>query len=209
MSVTDITVRSMSVTVITYHLTMGRWEPNARGRLEEAALELFGERGFDQTTAAEIATRAGVTERTFFRHYADKREVLFGGSALLKDMLTRHVAEAPAGRSPIDATADALAAAGTLMQERREYAQQRSAVVNANPELRERELAKLATLAAAVTDALRGRGVAGPAARLAAEAGIAVFHVAFEIWVKDPYARELPDVIRESFAELKAVTAGE
>jgi AcrR family transcriptional regulator len=199
----------MSVTVITYHLRMGRWEPNARGRLEQAALELFGERGFDQTTAAEIAKRAGVTERTFFRHYADKREVLFGGAHMLQDILATAVTEAPPGASPIDATAEAIAAFGTFMQERREFARQRQTVIDANPELRERELAKLSSLASALTDALRGRGVTDTAARLAAQAGIAVLHVAFETWIKNPHENDLSQVIRESFAELRAVTAGE
>src|SRR3954468_7852078 len=97
---------------------MVRWEPNARGRLEEAALALFGERGFEETTVHEIAQRAGVTERTFFRHFADKREVLFGGGDILRDTMVGAVAEAPAGTAPMDAVALALAAAATILQER-------------------------------------------------------------------------------------------
>ena len=123
---------------------MGRWEPNARGRLEQAALELYGERGFEQTTVAEIAKRAGLTERTFFRHFADKREVLFGGAGALQELLVRTVADAPDSAAPIDAMAAALEAAGALLQERREFARQRQAVIAANAELRERELIKLA-----------------------------------------------------------------
>jgi AcrR family transcriptional regulator len=188
---------------------MGRWEPDAAGRLGQAALELFGERGFDQTTAAEIAKRAGVTERTFFRHFADKREVLFSGSQMLHDFIVRAVTEAPTTVSPIEAVAEALAAVGVQMQERREFVGRRQAVVEANPELHERELAKLSFLAAGLTDALRGRGVPDSAARLTAEAGMAVFRVAFEIWVKDPLGNDLPQVVRASFAELRAVTAGE
>ena len=84
MSATAITIASMSAAVIGYDQAMGRWEPNARGRLEQAALELYVERGFEQTTVAEIAQRAGLTERTFFRHFADKREVLFQGAASLQ-----------------------------------------------------------------------------------------------------------------------------
>ena len=82
---------------------MGRWQPNARGRLEQAALELYVERGFEQTTVEEIARRAGLTERTFFRHFADKREVLFAGAASLQDLLVRSVASAPDAATPIDA----------------------------------------------------------------------------------------------------------
>ena len=99
---------------------MGRWEPDARGRLEQAALALYGERGFEQTTVAEIAERAGLTERTFFRHFADKREVLFAGAGALQELLVSTVASAPDSAAPIDAVAAALEAAGALLQERRE-----------------------------------------------------------------------------------------
>jgi AcrR family transcriptional regulator len=187
---------------------MGRWEPNARGRLEQAALALYGERGFEQTTVAEIAVRAGLTERTFFRHFADKREVLFAGAGSLQDLLVSTLASTADSAAPIDAVAVALEAAGALLQQRREYARQRQAVIAANAELRERELIKLASLAAALADALRRRGVPDPAASLAAEAGIAVFRIAFERWVSETSQRDLPQLIRESLEELKAVTAG-
>src|ERR1700679_14890 len=98
---------------------MGRWEPDSRGRLQEAALALYSERGFDQTTAAQIASRAGLTERTFFRHFADKREVLFGGSALLQERIVAGVAGAPAADGPLDAGSRGLAAAATLLRESR------------------------------------------------------------------------------------------
>src|SRR3984893_1528138 len=124
---------------------MGRWEPDSSGRLQEAALALYAERGFDQTTAAEIAARAGVTERTFFRHFADKREVLFGGSALLKERIVTGVAGAPATARALEAVSQGLDAAATMLGEsRRDLSQKRQAVIAANPELRERELAKLA-----------------------------------------------------------------
>ena len=208
MSAAVITLARMSVAVIKYDLDMGRWEPNARGRLERAALELYGERGFEQTTVAEIAERAGLTERTFFRHYADKREVLFAGAGSLQDLLVSTLASAPDGTAPIDAVAAALEAAGALLQERRVYARQRQAVIAANAELQERELIKLASLAAALAETLRGRGVKDPAASLAAEAGIAVFRIAFERWIGGSNRQNLPRLIRESFNELKAVTAG-
>lgn len=118
------------------------------------------------------------------------------------------VVSAPDSATPIDAVAAALDAVGALLQERRESARQRQAVVAANAELRERELIKLASLASALADALRRRGARGPAATLTAEAGIAVFKVAFERWVNESYQRDLPHLIRESLDELKAVTAG-
>jgi AcrR family transcriptional regulator len=187
---------------------MGRWEPNARGRLEQAALELYGERGFEQTTVAEIAKRAGLTERTFFRHFADKREVLFSGAGLLEDLLVRTVADAPDRATPLDAVAASLEAAGAALQERAEFARQRQSIIAANTELQERELIKLASLASAIADTLRRRGVTEPAASLAAEAGIAVFRIAFERWVDEANEQDLPHLIRESLDELKAVTAG-
>lgn len=190
---------------------MTRWEPNARGRLELAALELYSERGYDQTTVAEIAGRAGLTERTFFRHFADKREVLFYGSGMLQDALVQGIADAPDGLSPIDAVGAALAAAAEPLEERRELSRQRQAVVAATPELRERELIKLATLAAALADALRERGVTDPAASLAAEAGMAVFKVAFQRWAGQDggggAGQTLAQIIAQSLAELKSVAA--
>jgi len=187
---------------------MSRWEPDARGRLERAALELFVERGFEQTTVAEIAGRAGLTERTFFRHFADKREVLFWGAGSLQDLLVSTLAGTPDSAAPIDAVVAALEAAGALLHERREHSRQRQTVIAANTELRERELIKLASLASALADTLRQRGVSDSAASLTAEAGIAVFRIAFERWVNETNQRELPQLIREMFDELKAVTAG-
>jgi AcrR family transcriptional regulator len=187
---------------------VSRWEPNARGRLEQAALQLYVERGFEQTTVAEIAKQAGLTERTFFRHFADKREVLFWGAGSLQELVVSTVASAPDSAGPIGAVAAALEAAGGLLQERREFAQQRQTIIAANPELQERELIKLASLASAMADALRQRGVTDPAASLAAEAGIAVFKIAFERWINGTNQRDLPQVIRESLEQLKAVTAG-
>lgn len=187
---------------------MGRWEPNARGRLAKAALELYSERGFEQTTVAEIARRAGLTERTFFRHYADKREVLFAGSGELQELFVRAVADAAESAAPIDAMAAGLDAVSEAFADRRDFARARQAVIMANTELQERELIKLATMAAALADALRGRGVTELAASLTAEAGVAVFKVGFERWIVATEEREMARLMRESLAELKAVTAG-
>jgi AcrR family transcriptional regulator len=198
----------MSVAVIIYDERMVRWEPDARGRLAEAALALYGERGFENTTVAEIAERAGLTERTFFRHFADKREVLFQGSGELQELLVGRVADAPEALAPIDAVAEALEATGAYFQGRREFARRRQAIIAASAELRERELIKLALLSAALGDALRERGVPEPDASLTAEAGIAVFRIAFERWVEDGNERDLPDLMRDSLDHLRAVTSG-
>jgi AcrR family transcriptional regulator len=199
----------MTVPVIKYDRDVTRWEPDARGRLEQAALELYGERGFEQTTVAEIAKRAGLSERTFFRHFADKREVLFWGAGSLQELMVDTLSGAPDSAAPIDAVAAALEAAGTIFEARRAAARRRQAIIAANPELRERELIKLATLAAALADALRRRGVKEPAATLTAEAGIAVFRVAFERWIDERNRRGFSQLVRQSLDELRVVTAGE
>jgi AcrR family transcriptional regulator len=187
---------------------VGRWEPDAKGRLAEAAMELYLEQGYDSTTVSEIAKRAGLTERTFFRHFADKREVLFGGAADLEHLLVGAVAAAPDSMGPIDAVTTALEAAAGLFQERREGVLLRQKVINANQELRERELIKLAALSSALADALHRRGVGDPAAELSAEAGIAVFRISFERWLAAGAKGDYRKLIRQSVAELRAVTAG-
>ncbi|WP_027343221.1 TetR/AcrR family transcriptional regulator [Hamadaea tsunoensis] len=186
---------------------MGRWEPNARTRLEQAALELYVERGYEQTTVAEIAKVAGLTERTFFRHFADKREVLFSGSHVLQDLLVGAISASPAGTPPIEVIVDAFAAAGELLEERRAFAERRQQVVSAHAELRERELLKMAALSSAAAEALRDAGTPEPHASLAAEAGVAVFRVAFERWIGNQDGPRLPDVIRETAQLLQAVVA--
>jgi AcrR family transcriptional regulator len=187
---------------------MGRWEPDARGRLLKAALELYGERGFEQTTVAEIAERAGLTERTFFRHFADKREVLFAGAEVLQARMVSAVADAPDHVPPIEAAAAGIEAAGAVIQEGGELPRQRQAIIAASVELQERELIKLASLGAALSDALHRRGVSEPAASLAAEAALAVFKIAFGRWVDATDGSDLPQMMRESFDALKAVAAG-
>jgi len=198
----------MSPAVIKYTSGMSRWEPEGRARLEQAALELYQERGFEQTTVADIAGRAGLTERTFFRHFADKREVLFGGAGALNDLLVSSVAETPDSVAPIEAIAKALEAAGALLQKRREFALKRQRVIDANTLLQERELIKLASLASALADVLRKRGVDDPAASLTAEAGIAVFKIAFARWINERDPAPLPEIIRALFDDLKTVTGG-
>ena len=197
----------MSVAAITYHRSMTRWEPNARGRLEQAALELYRERGFDQTTVAEIAERAGLTERTFFRYFADKREVLFWGQDMLREIYVSTIADAPDSAAPIDAVAAALLAAAPVFRDRHDRARQRQVVIAANPGLQERELLKRASLASAMADALRERGVADPAASLAAEAGVIAFKTAFARWVTEPSEQDLARLIQESLDQLRALTS--
>jgi AcrR family transcriptional regulator len=187
---------------------MGRWAPGAKGRLEEAAMELFDERGFEATTVADIAERAGLTKRTFFRYFADKREVLFTGSEALKAKFIEAIAAAPADAAPLDAVALGLDAMADLFATLGNDApRKRQAIVAANPDLQERELIKLIGFAGAAAAALRDRGVAEPAASLAAEAGIAVLRIAFEQWATGPKGQDLHQLLRASLDELRSVAA--
>ena len=169
-------------------------------------MQLYVERGFEQTTVAEIAKRAGLTARTFFRYFADKREVLFAGSADLQHHLVRALAAAPESASGMQAVAAALDAAADALGRRHEYSRQRHSVITANAELRERELIKMASLSAALADGLRRRGVPEPDASLAAETGIVVLRVAFGRWLAEPPAAELAQVMRETLDRLQDVT---
>jgi AcrR family transcriptional regulator len=179
----------MSLYAITCRETMSRWEPDAAGRFRAAAMELFVERGYEQTSVADIATRAGLTARTFFRHFDDKREVLFDGSRRLQEIMVGALAAAPSSATPIDAVGAAVLATAGFFSDNRDFGRKRHAVILANAELRERELIKMATLTAALAEALRARGVTEPDASLAAEAGIAVFRVAFGLWVAESEQR--------------------
>jgi AcrR family transcriptional regulator len=186
---------------------MTRWEPDSRGRLEMAALTLYLERGFDHTTVAEIAERAGVTERTFFRHFADKREVLFSGGATFLTLITSGAAAADEELGPLDAALNGFESVSAFFQDRRELVLQRHRVIAANAELRERELIKLQALSIALADTLRGRGVSESSAGLIAEVAVAVFKSSFEVWVADPESRELTQVLRQSLSELRSLAA--
>jgi AcrR family transcriptional regulator len=170
-------------------------------------MDLFDEHGYEATTVAEIAERAGVTKRTFFRYFADKREVLFAGSQVLESIFVEAVAAAPADAAPLDAIAAALQTSADVFDQVRDRARKRQAILAANSELQERELIKLARLAEAGAAALRARGVEEPAASLAAEAGMAVLRVAFERWATGPEGQDLRRLLADSFAELKAVAA--
>jgi AcrR family transcriptional regulator len=185
---------------------MARWKPDSRGRLLQAALELYGDRGFESTTVAQIAKRAGLTERTYFRHFPDKREVLFGSAAALQEELVSAIAQAPGALAPMDAVGTGLEAVPAVIPDR-ETARRRQAIIAANPELQERELSKFASLSAAVANALRARGVKDPAASLTAESGMAIFRVAFDRWVEESNRKDLAELIRESIDQLKALTS--
>ena len=159
---------------------------DARTRLRDAALELFQTRGYERTTAAEIAARAGVTERTFFRHFPDKREVLFDGEATVQATLIASVVEAPADLGPLDMLFRAFRSFQPLLEARWSYAKPRQEIIAVTPALQERELAKIDLLADALAEALRARGVADLRALFAARIGMAAFVHATVGWFEDP-----------------------
>lgn len=188
---------------------MGRWQPDARERLRAAALALYGERGYEETTVAEIAERAGLTKRTFFRYFTDKREVLFWGSELLEQQMVAAIEAAPAGASALGLIGAALDAAAARFEEVREHVGLRHRIIASSPELQERELIKAASLSAAMARALRARGLGDTAATLAALTGTTVMHVAFEQWVGDPGQAPFAQVARDALAQLRELAAAE
>lgn len=162
---------------------MARWEPGATQRLVVAAVDLFVEQGYDATTVAQIAERAGVTKSTFFRHFADKREVLVAGQETLSKLLASGIAEAPAGATPLEAVAAGLEAASREMGPvNRALGPRLKAAVAASNELQERDALKSVGLAVAMTDALVARGVPDPTAHLAAELGVLAFKRGYTAW---------------------------
>ena len=172
-------------------------------------MELFVDHGYEETTVAEIAERAGLTARTFFRYFADKREVLFAGSMQLQEALVTALEDAPESATPMEAVGAALDTAASMLGGRHEYSRQRQTVIVANAELQERELIKMASLSAALAEGLRRRGVADTEASLAAEVGIAVFRVAFERWVSGPRTRKLSTTMRDSLDQVRALTTAD
>ncbi len=168
---------------------MARSGDDARRRLQGAALELFLERGYDDTTAAEIAARAGVTERTFFRHFKDKREVLFDGEEAFRETLAAGVAAAPVDVDPLSAVLCGYGAVEAMIEANRAFSEPRHRVIASAPALQERMLAKAAGLVEALAAALQRRGVEPGVAVLAAQVGSAVFNRALDGWMAQPETR--------------------
>jgi AcrR family transcriptional regulator len=183
---------------------MSRWKPGADTRLVQAAAELFLERGYEATTVADIAARAGVTERTFFRYFPDKREVLFGNPEAYNSVFTDAIAAVPTDSPPLEAVAAALLAGGDFFVGRHHYAGIRQRIIDANPALREREQIKRLHLTEAIAEALRARGVADPAAQLTAELCTVAFHHAFTRWVTADDETPLGPLALAALRELRA-----
>jgi len=187
---------------------MARWEPDGRERLVRAALDLFAEQGYDNTTVAQIAERAGLTKSTFFRHFPDKREVLAAGQDTLCQLLSDGIAGAPQSATPLEAVAAALdAVAGAFTPERRDLGQKMQEAIAASNELQERDTLKRVGLATAMTNALKQRGVPEPTASLASEMGVLALKVAHSCWADSSNEQELAVLLRKSLHELRKASA--
>ena len=187
---------------------MARWEPNAAQRLALAALELFAERGYENTTVVDIAQRAGLTKSTFFRHFQDKREVLFGDGAMAS-LVAEAIAAAPATATPLDAVAHALDTLGqqVFTRDRREFGARRRAVIAANPELREREALKGLDLIASMTGALKRRGTSDLTASVTAELGALAWKIAYDSWADASCGDDFREVARRAIGEVRAASS--
>jgi AcrR family transcriptional regulator len=176
-------------------------------RLQEAAMALYGERGYEETTVAQIAERAGLTKRTFFRYFPDKREVLFWGSELLEQRMVAAIEAAPASDSALGLIGAALDAAAVRFEAVREFAGLRHRIIASSRELQERELIKAASLVAAMTRALRARGLGDTAAAITAWTGVTTMHVAFEQWVDDPDQTPFQQIAKDALAQLREIAS--
>ena len=194
---------------IAYHMAVARWEPNTRERLVRAALDLFAEQGYDATTVSEIAERAGgLSKMTFFRHFSDKREVLFAGQDKMGQLMADAIAAVPGPATPLQAVAAGLDAIAALHpNDRREFAVRLLAVIGGNPELRERAAFKRIALTEAATAALEKRGVPDVTAGLAAELGVRAYYRAYGQWAESSSEQTLADFTQNSLDELRAASA--
>ncbi|MGW8537992.1 TetR/AcrR family transcriptional regulator [Rhodococcus qingshengii] len=190
---------------------MARWKPNGRERLVVAALELFSEQGYDNTTVAQIAARAELTRSTFFRHFSDKREILSAGQETLSHLLVEGIESAPADATPLTAVAAGLdAVSGAMTEFNRELGPRLHAAIESNDELRTRDAMKNIGLTTAMVDALRKRGVAEATAQVAAELGMVAFRTGFSRWSSpsdDTTPSKLITYTRVAFSELRAAIA--
>jgi AcrR family transcriptional regulator len=181
---------------------MARWQPDAQGRLQQAAMTLFLERGYADVTVAEIADRAGLTKRTFFNHFPDKREVLFAGARDFEAGIVKHLTEAPDDLAPIDAAIAALTHSSLELAQYSDYARIRRDLIASSLELQERDLIKMTSLASAIAETLRQRHVPPRTATLTAQAAVTVFTIAYADWI-DNSTEDFDTLMQRSLAEFR------
>jgi AcrR family transcriptional regulator len=187
---------------------MSRWQPGARERLEQAALDLFLEQGFTETTVPQITARAGLTTRTFFRHFADKREVLFAGEESVPELVAAFMAEAPPSLGPMELITEGLAPAAAEIFKGRslDYLLRRRTAIDAEPALHERELRKSSLMSEALEQGFRDRGVDDLTARLAAEIAVTTFRIAVTRWLNQHGDPDLPATVNQTLAAMRHLT---
>ena len=184
---------------------MPRWEPNAQQRLKLAALDLYATRGYHDTTVGDIASHAGVTSRTYFRYFPDKREILFGGADELRNRIERALRDAPANLPPSDATLQAMSSCDDLFQpSEHEHLRQRDAIIRSADELQEREARKLASIAAVMAAGLVERGFGKDDAQLVADLALVVFKQASRLWMDEP-ATSYAILLRRAAAQARTI----
>ncbi|MGH2862433.1 MAG: TetR/AcrR family transcriptional regulator [Solirubrobacteraceae bacterium] len=186
---------------------MPRWEPDAPARLQQAALALYAEHGYDRTTAADIAQHAGLNRRTFFRHFSDKREAVFWGSEILEQRVLAAIETADEQATPLEMILTGLRAGAPLFQDRRQAVLQRRLVIDATPELQERERTKLAHLVETITDALCAKGVECHAASIAGQTATTILHIAFVAWADPANEQSMIERIDQAVIQLKTLVS--
>ncbi|MBB2748196.1 UNVERIFIED_ORG: AcrR family transcriptional regulator [Microbispora rosea subsp. rosea] len=188
---------------------MARWDPGTQERLIKAALELYAEHGYDNVTVTQIAERAGITRRSYFRYFPDKREVLFAGSERLPPAVNEAVLAAAEAASPLSTTLDALAGVGARLVEQVRHAAERRSVIDASAELRERERTKTAAVTAAIREALKQRGVEHSRAKLVAQIATMVLQDAFDRWIDANERTDFASCLRTAAASLRETVAAD
>lgn len=183
---------------------MGRWEPDAQGRLLSAALELFAEHGYEATTTAQIAERAGLTKTTLFRLFSDKREIVFQGQSALVELVRRGVSEAPMGANPSELMAGAIGLLSRAhTEDHRRTGRILDPVLAESPELNERAVFKRFTIASTLEKALADRGVEKREAGILADLGVRAYYSGYELWVASDSPSPLADYVADELSHLE------
>ncbi len=183
---------------------MGRWEPGAQGRLQLAALELFAKRGYSAVTIADIAEAAGLTKRTFFNHFPDKREILFAGASSFEESVVNHLRSIPHDVAALEAVVQALSIAGSELARYREFSILRRDLIALNVELRERDLVKMVSLTDAIAVELLKRRVGATQASLAAQIGISIFNWSYDRWISGNDL-DLSELMRTTLFDVRSI----
>jgi AcrR family transcriptional regulator len=187
---------------------MGRWEPGAEQRLQQAAMTLFLERGYDNVTVAEIAEKAGLTRRTFFNHFGDKREIFSSGAEAFRASVSSHLAHVDGSVAPLEAAVAALSHAGAGIADYRRYAAQVRAIVASAPELQERELSKLAHVTTLISQQLQRRGSDARSATIVAKLAVTAFSIAWDDCISDDQ-QPFEDLMRRAVDGVRAALCGD